>query len=122
MAYSLRQQEKKVYRTDTKLPPARKTTATDKLYPVEVLEKNEERGQVKVHYVGYGSEFDEWKEENEIVLPSIPGMYNYYHNNYQLYPMCHVIPQIGLFRSTYTLSWHTRLREQFLQHQGWDQM
>ena len=31
----------------------------DKLYHIEVVE---EEGKVKVHYTGYSSDFDEWKE------------------------------------------------------------
>ena len=36
------------------------------LYYVEVLE--EAGAQVKVHYIGYGNEFDEWRPRTEIVL------------------------------------------------------
>ena len=36
------------------------------LYDVEILE--EAGAQVKVHYVGYGNEFDEWRPRVEIVL------------------------------------------------------
>ena len=40
------------------------------LYPVEVLEH--EAGKVKIHYIGYGSSDDEWKEEEELVDLSEP--------------------------------------------------
>ena len=36
------------------------------LYDVEVLE--EAGAQVKVHYIGYGNEFDEWRPKMEVVL------------------------------------------------------
>lgn len=77
MAYSLRQKEKKNYRdlADVKLPPTRKLKSSadaDKLYAVEILETDEERGRVKVHYTGYGPEYDEWKREGEIVKPNLP--------------------------------------------------
>ncbi len=75
MAYSLRQQERKNYRdlADVKLPPPSKKAKEDPLYAVEVLEKDEDSGRVKVHYVGYGAEYDEWKREEEIVQPAVSG-------------------------------------------------
>ena len=36
----------------------------DKLYPVTVVEHDASR--VKIHYVGYSSEHDEWREGNEL--------------------------------------------------------
>ena len=43
----------------------RQTESKNKFYEIEIIEK---RGsQVKVHYIGYGSEYDEWKEESEVV-------------------------------------------------------
>ena len=36
------------------------------LYPVRIVER--EAGRVKVHYEGYGTEYDEWKDEDEIEL------------------------------------------------------
>ena len=40
-----------------------------KLYPVEVLEENEENQRVKVHYLGYGDEHEEWvKNEDTVTL------------------------------------------------------
>ena len=51
----------------SKLPRAQKDGS--KLYPVEVLEKEGER--VFVHYAGYSSSYDEWKEVDELeVLPT----------------------------------------------------
>ena len=50
--------------SDTVLPRTprlHKKKQDDTLYPVEILEREE--GKVKVHYVGYGSSDDEWKEE-----------------------------------------------------------
>ena len=48
-----------------KLPRAKKIpTSRDKLFPVKVLEPENDR--VKVHYIGYGEEYDEWKDRNEI--------------------------------------------------------
>lgn len=48
-----------------KLPRAKKTRASkEKLFAVEVLQVENDR--VKVHYVGYGEEYDEWKDQSEI--------------------------------------------------------
>ena len=38
--------------------PRRKAESKNKLYNIEIVD---EKGEVKVHYVGYGSEYDEWK-------------------------------------------------------------
>ena len=43
---------------------SQRTMAEDQLYPVNILEKRD--GQVKVHYVGYDDEYDEWKEEGDL--------------------------------------------------------
>ena len=43
----------------------------DKLYRLCVLEEKE-RGQVKVHYVGYGSEYDEWRAKEDVVVLNNP--------------------------------------------------
>ena len=37
----------------------------DKLYPVEVTERALNR--VKIHYIGYGSDDDEWRDADDIV-------------------------------------------------------
>ncbi|SMN01620.1 hypothetical protein SPONL_2199 [uncultured Candidatus Thioglobus sp.] len=47
-----------------KLPRASSSLVKDKLYPVTVLEQDSDR--VKVHYVGYSSEHDEWKYGGEL--------------------------------------------------------
>ena len=39
----------------------------ERLYPLEVLERDGPR--VKVHYVGYSSTHDEWRDIEEIVTP-----------------------------------------------------
>ena len=41
-------------------------TGNDDLYKIRVVE---ERGdKVKVHYVGYGRKYDEWKKRDELVV------------------------------------------------------
>ena len=41
-----------------------KSKEENKLYPITVVEQ--ENNKVKVHYVGYSSDFDEWKKEDEL--------------------------------------------------------
>jgi len=43
-------------------------TSEDKLFRLNVLEEDDATGRVKVSYVGYGSECDEWKGRDEIVV------------------------------------------------------
>lgn len=77
--YSLRYQQKKNYKKlgDTKLPKVRPTKTTEKLYELEILEEDTSTGKIKVHYIGYGSEDDEWREKEDIVDtgPPKPGKY-----------------------------------------------
>ena len=47
-----------------KLPIFKRRRIEQKLYPVEVLEQRP--GRVKVHYVGYDSSYDEWKNEADL--------------------------------------------------------
>lgn len=46
--------------------------SSTKLYEIEVLK--EKGSQVKVHYTGYGSEYDEWKEKSDVIFskPAFP--------------------------------------------------
>ena len=46
--------------------PRKKKASKDRLYEIEIIE--EEGTQVKVHYTGYSSEYDEWKEKNDVVF------------------------------------------------------
>ena len=41
-----------------------KPKTADQLYPIEVVEEDGDR--VKVHYVGYGLEDDEWRKREDI--------------------------------------------------------
>ena len=43
------------------IPKVRTTRPQDKLYPVEVVERN------KIHYVGYDNSTDEWRELTDLV-------------------------------------------------------
>lgn len=65
--YNLRRGTHKNYKQlgDIKLPRASRIQPDkDRLYDVTVLE--EDGDKVKIHYNGYGEEFDEWRQRNEI--------------------------------------------------------
>ena len=77
MAYCLRERKIKSNYKDLsdglRLPRWRRPKAEAKLYTVEILEEDTEKKQVKVHYLGYGVEHDEWiKEEDAVDLESSP--------------------------------------------------
>ena len=66
----LRSSQRKNYRDllSCKIPRASsKKVDTRKLYSIEIIERKDDR--VKVHYVGYSSKYDEWKEKSEIKFP-----------------------------------------------------
>ena len=56
--------------SDTKLPRAKRVRRQkpddicDELFPIEVLQQEDQR--VQVHYIGYDTKYDEWKDEAEI--------------------------------------------------------
>lgn len=37
------------------------------LYCLSIVEENHQEGLVKVRYIGYGKEYDEWRLESEVV-------------------------------------------------------
>ena len=52
------------------LPRAKKVKCDDRLYPVEVVDKEDHR--VKIHYLGYDSSYDEWREYGDVVPLTSP--------------------------------------------------
>ena len=47
----------------TKQPHKENTSYDDTIYPISINEKEQdEHGRIKIHYIGYGSEYDEWRE------------------------------------------------------------
>ena len=56
---------------DLKLPRKRKTKtkeiAEDKLFPIEIVERDDLRRRYRVHYVGYSNKYDEWRDDSDIV-------------------------------------------------------
>ena len=53
--------------SEVRLPRAKRVQkgGDDKLYPIEIIDS--ERDRVKVHYVGYDSSYDEWRESGDVV-------------------------------------------------------
>ena len=76
-SYNLRAQQKKDYKklTEAHLPRIRATKRVDKLYELEIIEEDTINSKVKVHYTGYGSDDDEWRDKQDIVViePPKPG-------------------------------------------------
>lgn len=70
LAMELRSQRRSSYREliRCKVPrisrPSNKKYDPQKLYSVKIIETRDNR--VKVHYVGYSSKYDEWKDKSEI--------------------------------------------------------
>ena len=80
--YNLRNQEAKDYKqlSTLRLPRAKPVKNTDKLYELEVIEEDVYTSRVKVHYVGYDSEHDEWRDKADIVhLKTQPGKHHHAH-------------------------------------------
>ena len=71
---ALRHTERINYRklSDLKLPRAIKVKSDDRLYPVEVVDKEDHR--VKIHYLGYDSSYDEWREQDDVVPLTSPAI------------------------------------------------
>ena len=49
---------------------------------IEVLEEKD--GQVKIHYTGYSGDYDEWRNKEDIVVPTEPERYHPYDHHQQL--------------------------------------
>ena len=69
MAYFLRDRKVESYKhlfDGPWLPRlCRKKVDPDCFYPVEILEEDRENHRIRVHYVGYGAESDEWVKEED---------------------------------------------------------
>ena len=71
-SYGLRSLTQRNYKAlaNPRIPTARKTPEKlkpDQLFPVEVLEADRDRGLFCVHYTGYSRQYDEWREQGDIV-------------------------------------------------------
>ena len=69
--YELRRKDKKNYRDlcQVQLPRAKriKKDIDATLYELEIVEEDVYNSRVKVHYVGYDSGCDEWRDKADIV-------------------------------------------------------
>ena len=66
----LRKRKSVNYWDDLVLPRERvkiEPAPPDQLYPLIVIDEDEERQLVKVHYEGYSSRYDEWRPKDDIV-------------------------------------------------------
>ena len=81
---------------------------TDTLFPVMILESINHR--VRIHYDGYDSDFDEWRDENDIELTDcnnsneiscslVPNSAPQYHKSFSLYVTYTAVVLLGLFVS-----------------------
>ena len=74
MAYNLRNHERINYRAienPTLLRDrATRTQGSQRLYELEIVEEDDYTGWVKVHYIGYNLEYDEWRNKEDVVVPS----------------------------------------------------
>ena len=84
MAYSLRKRERKDYKESAgiQLPRAsrpRLRRPEAELFDVDIVATEEGTGRVKVHYRGWGEEFDEWKDQEDLVdiEPDVPAAGEY---------------------------------------------
>ena len=118
-SYSLREQQKKDYRklADIPLPRIRATKRVDKLYQLEIIEEDATNGKVKVHYTGYGSDDDEWRDKEDIVVVESPKPGKILHvclatllcyNIIILHFIMYRYLQKSIVHSTCTMNWPTR--------------
>ena len=54
----------------------KQTELDDTLYPFMVFNQVDKNSCVRIHYIGYGQEFDEWREPAGLVELSTPCTYN----------------------------------------------
>ena len=68
--YDLRSKDRKNYKelSEVKLPRSQHRIQRDTtLYELEIVEEDVYTNRVKVHYIGYESDDDEWRDRTEIV-------------------------------------------------------
>lgn len=77
MAYDLRERKEKSYKEDRLVLGREKVNkgrgSQDKLYELEVVERDRANHRVKVHYIGYSSDDDEWRSESDIKIYPVQG-------------------------------------------------
>jgi hypothetical protein len=72
MAYDLRERRETSYKEDRLVLRREKVSkgrgSQDKLYELKVVERDRENHRVKVHYIGYDSDDDEWRSESDVKM------------------------------------------------------
>lgn len=53
--------------SSTSISGERNDSSSDKLYRLSIVDRDSENGRVKVRYIGYGAEYDEWRFLNDII-------------------------------------------------------
>ena len=49
------------------IPREKRRKDNDELYPIEIVERNTINSRVKIHYIGYSTNEDEWRNAAEIL-------------------------------------------------------
>lgn len=49
------------------IPRGKRRKDNDELHPVEVVERDAVNGRVKIHYIGYSTNEDEWRNASDIL-------------------------------------------------------
>ena len=79
MAYDLRAQKvtnyKEVVSVEQCKAAVKKRPREEKLYELEVVEKDKRNRRVKVHYVGYDAEYEEWRDEKDVNIYPVQGKF-----------------------------------------------
>ena len=72
MAYNLRNHERINYwAIENPTLPRDQTTrmqGSQRLYELEIVEEDDFTSRVKVHYIGYDSEYDQWRNKEDVVV------------------------------------------------------
>ena len=93
---------------DLSPPRRKKNSSKNQLYDIEII--NQDGSRVKVHYIGYSSEYDEWKPKTEVkyVPPTFESMADKPFSPLKELA-CSKIATLSLWRSWCTYSsplWH----------------
>lgn len=67
--YNFRKKDKRSYKDlcEISLPRAKRIKKDAKLYELEIVEEDVHANRVKVHYIGYDSDDNEWRDRADIV-------------------------------------------------------
>ncbi|KAJ7391236.1 hypothetical protein OS493_019367 [Desmophyllum pertusum] len=68
---------------------------TETMYPIEITERDKGSNKVKIHFIGYANEYDEWRDTDQLGAPRI----------LFLVVACYDFPQaINLWKTCHVLS------------------